>query len=214
MNITAQIIALWNIFYDHADVRIRDKFLMGSPYAIGTIYFCYFVFFGGIFPIIMKNRKPVDYVKSMTIVDVILCIRASYFLINGIYLWFFEYNWRCQPIDLSNSWLSQFELRICYEFVISKFVYILQSYVFVSSKKNSTVGIYLLIHHSLFPMMLWMLANYYPGGHIMFILFINSFVHFIVTGMRIINVAFPACLPKNIVKSVDVYMHVSFNYIF
>ena len=157
---TSHIHAFVNIFYDNADERIRDKLFMGNPFAILSVYFCYVIIIVVILPKYMKNRSAMDYVKLMTCVDVILCIRSIYFLTHLFYLWLFEYNWSCQPINLSNSWLSKYELRIAHEFVVTKFVYTLHSVVFVLSKKTSPVAKYLLIHHTTFPMMLWTCANF------------------------------------------------------
>ena len=206
---TTQILAILNIFYDNADERIRDKLFMGNPFAIFTVYFYYVVFIVVVLPKYMENRKAINYRKFMTCVDVILCMRSTYFLINFVYLWLFEYNWSCQPIDRSSSWLSKYELRICYEFVVTKFFYILQSFVFVMCKKKSPVASYLLIHHAMFPMMLWTCANFYPGGHILFIGFINSIVHFSVTAIRIVAVIFPDFFAVKYFKSMDVTLHVS-----
>lgn len=209
MNTSSIFNTLVNAFYDDADERIRDKIFMGYPYQIIVAYVFYLVIILWLLPLICEYFKPLNYRKCMTIVDVILCLRAFYFLVNFSYLWFFEYNWICQPIDRSGSWLSNFELNISYQYVILKFLYTLQSFVFVVSKKNSPVATYLLVHHTIFPIMLWMAANFYPGGHSTFIGFINSFVHFSVTGMRILTVAFPNLNIGKKQKSLDIGLHVS-----
>lgn len=209
---TSQFLTLVNIFYDNADERIRDKLFMGNPFLIFSVYSCYVVIVVSILPKYMKNRKELNYRKFMACVDAILCTRSMYFLINFVYLWLFEYNWSCQPIDRSDSWLSKYELRISYEFVVTKFFYTLQSVVFVMCKRKSPVATYLLIHHAMFPMMLWTCANFYPGGHILFIGFINSIVHFSVTAMRIVAFIFPDFYAVKYFKLMDVTLHVSFTY--
>jgi hypothetical protein len=182
---------------------------MGNPIPITSVYLCYVVIIAVILPKYMENREAWNYKKFMTFVDVILCTRSTYFLINFSYLWFFVYNWICQPIDRSDLWLSKYELRICYEFMITKIFYTLQSVVFVMCKRKSPVGTYLLIHHAIFPLMLWSCVNFYPGGHILFIGFINSIVHFLVTAMRIFAFIFPNFVAVKYFKLTDVLLHVS-----
>jgi len=206
---TTQIREALNIFYDNGDTRIRDKLLMGNPYAIVLCYLFYVLFITKILPKFMEKRDPIDYSKFMFYVDSILCLRSFYFLINGAYMWFFLYNWICQPKDLSGSWVSNYEVRICHEFVVSVFIYTLQSVVFVMCKKSTPVATYLLIHHTIFPITLWIGANFYPGGHGTFAGFINAIVHFSVTAMRIITTMFPKSSLKNYRKAIDVNLHVS-----
>lgn len=206
---TSKVYAVLNYFYENADVRIRDRPFMGSPYALIFAYFCYILLITKILPKFMENRKPVDYTKYMTIVDGILCTRSAYFLVNGSFVWISYYSWTCQPIDLSGSWEADLMMNISYQFAVSKFLYTLQSVVFVASKRTSPVATYLLIHHTIFPLLIWVGANYYPGGHVTFVGFINSIVHFSVTAMRLICYFFPKCFLRDYRKSIDVGLHVS-----
>ncbi|KAL7027814.1 hypothetical protein ACKWTF_005604 [Chironomus riparius] len=205
---TTQIRQALNFFYDNGDKRIRDKLFMGNPYAIVFCYLFYVLFIKKILPKFMEKRDPIDYSKFMFYTDSILCLRSFYFLINGAYMWFFLYNWVCQPKELSDSWLSNYEVRICHEFTVSVFIYTLQSVVFVMCKKSTPVATYLLIHHTIFPIMLWTGANFYPGGHGTFAGFINAIVHFSVTAMRIITTIFPKSDLKKYRKMIDVNLHI------
>ncbi|XP_070497885.1 very long chain fatty acid elongase 7-like [Chironomus tepperi] len=207
MNATTISDAL-NIFYDNGDKRIRDKLFMGNPYAIVFCYMCYVILIQKILPKFMEKRDPFDYGKLMFYTDAILTLRSFYFLINGAYLWFFIYNWICQPEDLSGSWLSNYEVRICHEFVVSVFIYTLQSVVLVMCKKSNPVATYLLIHHTIFPIMLWVGANFYPGGHGTFAGFINAFTHFHTSGMRVVTTIFPKSSLNKYRKSIDVKLHI------
>lgn len=210
MNTSESAVIQWlSFFYDHADTRIRDWPFMGSPYAIILAYALYVLLIVKILPKLMENRKALSYNVTMSIVDGILCLRSSYFLICSIYIWFSYFNWRCQPIDDADSWLGQNVAKLSYQFVITKFVYTLQSVVFVVSKKKSPVATYLLIHHTIFPLMLWLGVNFYPGGHITFVGFVNSFVHFTVTGMRLIGLVFRSQTFKHYRRLIDIDLHVS-----
>ncbi|KAL7027813.1 hypothetical protein ACKWTF_005603 [Chironomus riparius] len=207
---TSQIDDVLNFFYSHADERIRDKLFFGNPYAIIAVYICYIVIISYLLPKLMKNKNPVNYRIFMSCVDVILWTRSCYFFSNGFYMWFFKFNWSCQPINQTDSWLSNYEMMICYQFVVTKFVYTLQSVVFVMCKKDKSVGTYLLIHHSIFPLMLWVGANFYPGGHVVFVGFINSIVHLTGATMRIISAIYHESSIRKYSKILDVYMHVSY----
>lgn len=207
----SEIYNLFSIFYEIADERIRDKFLMGSPYAIIIVYLFYIVFIEMIFKKFMKNRKSQwNYRKLMSYLDVLLVIRAVYFLTYATYGWFFVYNWICQPLDRNNTWISKFELKLCHEFLITKFLYTFQSVIFVLCKKRTSVGYYLLIHHTIFPIMLWIGVNYYPGGHVTFIGFINSFVHLNTIIIRLVVTNFTTVWLKKHCRSLHVGFHVSF----
>lgn len=207
----SEISSAWNFFYEKSDVRIRDKWLMGSPYGLALAYSCYVIFIVKLLPKFMENRRPLNYRKAMTFVDVLLWIRSCYFLYYSSYLHFFVYNWKCQPLDRSSSWLSNTEIKMSYQFVITKFLYILQSVVLVACKRNNSVAKYILIHHATFPFILWIGANFYPGGHAFFIGLVNSFVHLCVTSMRIFSTFSHNKEFVRIAKKVDVLLHVSFD---
>ena len=188
---TSQISELFNIFYNNADDRIRDKIFMGSPYILILVYLFYALFIVKILPKFMENRKPLNYDVLMTSLDAFLCIVVCYFLLYALGGWIYFYNWTCQPIDRSDTWLSNIEIRLTHEFLISKFLYMLQSVVFIICKKESPYATYLLCHHTLFPIMLWFGINFYPGGHATFIGLINSFVNFNATVLRFMAIKYP-----------------------
>lgn len=206
----SNILEIFDIFYNNADERIRDKPLMGSPCTIISIYSFYVIFIVKVLPIFMANRKSFNYNKLMSCLDIILIIRSAYFLTIAIYGWFFFFDWTCQPIDRSGSWKSKLELKVSYEFVATKFIYTLQSVIFVLCKKKTGVHYYLLTHHSIFPIMLWFGLNYYPGGHATFIGFINSFVHLNVIILRLVVNNFPKNPLKRYHRKIHVGLHVSF----
>lgn len=198
-----------NFFYDHADERIRDKPFMGNPYAIVAVYLCNLVFVVKILPKFMENRSPVNFKKCMLYLDIILCMRSIFFLYWAVYGYLFKYNWSCQPINRSGSYESIGEMELCYWFLITKFWYALQMIVFSAAKKAGPIAFYVHIHHTIFPWMIWIGVNYYPGGHVAFVGLMNSLVHTIMNGNRIISTLLDNKKYKRFAKIVDVYMHVS-----
>jgi hypothetical protein len=78
---------------------------------------------------------------------------------------------------------------------------------FVLSKKTSPLMDYLLVHHVTFPIMVWVIINYYPGGHATFPGFINAATHVMLFGMKFVVMAFPKVKQWN--KQIHFYLHVS-----
>lgn len=163
---------LHEIFYEHADHRIRDRLFMGTPYTLIFIYLCYVVIITYVIPKFMENRKPFSFTKMWNFVDVLIFFMSGYITACSFYGWFHLYNWICQPIDLSDSADAYFAVDTCYYFLLLKFVYTLQSAAYALSKRKGPVATYILIHHTLFPLMVWSVINYYPGGHVRLDIFI------------------------------------------
>lgn len=207
-----------DFFYNHADERIRDKFLMGSPYKIVLIYLCYIAFVTKILPKFMKNQEPIDYNKYSFYHNLIIYARSCYFVSKMSYLWFYQYSWTCQTCDRSNSWLSDFEMQLAHEFVISKFIYTFQSVVIEMSKKSDEYTTYVWIHHSHLPVMMWVSANYYPGGHSLFIYYVNVLEHFVQLSIQMMYVIFKLKFLRPYLKRTYIFLTVScddfyYNYI-
>lgn len=206
---TSQVNSVVNFFYENADKRIRDRFLMGNPYQVLLIYASYAIFCGKVLPIVMKNQKPWNYRILMTVVDLLVWLRSLYFATFGSYAFGLVYSWRCQPVDLSDTWAGNTAVDNGHYYVVSQLIYMLQSVVFVTCKKDKSVGTYLLLHHMLFPISIWLGVNFHPGGHPYFIGFVNSVVHFIVTSIRLHAAVYSNGIVSKKAKKMDVYAHVS-----
>ncbi|KAL7015675.1 hypothetical protein ACKWTF_016591 [Chironomus riparius] len=181
---------------------------MGSPYRIAAIYMCYVVIVTKILPRLIENWKPIDYSKYTFIHVLILYARSFYFVYNETYLWFFEYNWNCQACSQPNSLLSILEVKLAHEFVISKFIYTVQSFIVVLSKRTDEYTTYVWIHHSVFPLMLWTCVNYYPGGHTLFIHYINASEHFCQMSVQMVYLIFSLKSMRKYLKMIYTFMHI------
>lgn len=91
------------LFYEKADPRIRDKWLMGDPLQIFSIYIFYVIFIKYILPWIMRDRKPVNIDKAAITLNTVLFLTCVFFVVESIPYWFFNFSWRCQPIDWSEN---------------------------------------------------------------------------------------------------------------
>lgn len=63
--------------------------------------------------------------------------------------------------------------------------------VFILRKKEKLVTPYMIFHHATFPIIVWMGANFTPGGHAIFVGFANSFFHIILFGIIILGTMLP-----------------------
>lgn len=165
------------VFYDKADPLIRDKLFMGSPLLIVLIYVSYVITFVFVLPKIMENRKAIDCKKFSDVLDFIVLIVSLYFLGASSYAWLGgQFNWHCQPIHVNDIEKDKLQAQFCWEFLMTRFIFTLQSIPFVLRKRKSSHSDYIIAHHSVFPLMVWSIINYFPGGHSTFIGFINSIV--------------------------------------
>ncbi|XP_070501570.1 very long chain fatty acid elongase 1-like [Chironomus tepperi] len=94
------------LFYERADPRIRDKFLMGNPLPIVSIYAFYIIFIKYLLPRYMRDRKPIDIEKLGIALTIVLFFNSLYFTVIGSEPWLFIYNWRCEPVDMGYSELA------------------------------------------------------------------------------------------------------------
>ncbi|CAG9812344.1 unnamed protein product [Chironomus riparius] len=174
------------IFYTNADPRIRDKFLMGNPALITTIYIVYIFFIKVVLKKFMKNRPPFRLKIFENFLVFLLFGSSLYFFIISSNVWFFHYNWKCEAIDRSKSSLAMWAVNNSYLYLLSKFFYIFESVVLSLRKNHSYLETYLLIHHFFYPIGIWSTINYFPGGHALFLGFVNSFAHTVMFGYHLI----------------------------
>lgn len=73
----------------------------------------------------------------------------------------------------------------------------------------------MLIHHSSYPLAIWFVSNYFPGGHMTFAGFINAFTHMILFAFRLIFVnLFPNTRLYHYRRSIGLWLFVSFHHKF
>ena len=199
------------IFYEKADPRIRDRFLMGNPLPIVSIYAFYIIFIKYLLPRYMRDRKPIDIEVPGIILTTVLFFNSLYFFVITSEPWLFIYSWRCEPMDYSYTDLAlrvmnNFKSIVCLIFIIlilnfqavdgshlfllSKFFYIFESVLLGLRKKDTLTVKYLLVHHSSYPLVIWAITNYFPGGHATFAGFINSLTHMLSFAYRLLFVHF------------------------
>jgi hypothetical protein len=186
MNGTSEPQSWVNFFYDRAHPRIRDKFMMGNPYMVLLAYAFYFIFCTKILPKIMEKRQGFSFKNMMAIVDTIILMRGIYFLINTALLIGNADDFVCWRLQAEMTVVAKQETNFCWQFVVSEYVYTLQTVIAVLGKKeNHPVSSYILYHHLIFPLILWCGVNFYPGGHSIFPGLANMTTHAVISVARI-----------------------------
>lgn len=104
-------------------------------------------------------------------------------------------------IPLATECLLNFFIRqmanLCYFYMILKASYALESVLAELTHHFVLKSNYMLYHHFMQTVMVWIVANFYPGGHFALMMFLNCFVHVFIDGYYLIFVLlFPALKPK------------------
>lgn len=144
---------------------MREKFLMDSPFGIFTIYFVNIFINFFLIPIFMKNRKAFEFIKIIYFTDVLIVLRSIYFISCAYYLYFWRlptFNLWCLKLNLQDP----YEAELCWQFLMSLIIYVLQNFAYSLGKKNGSVPNYLLVHHTIYPLVAWFFLRDYPGGHV------------------------------------------------
>lgn len=165
---------------NRSDPRVKDWFLMSSPFPTLAICLSYGLLVTKIGPKLMENRKPFELRTPIIIYNLIQVLLSTWlFYESGICGWFTTYSYRCQPVDYSNSPIAMRMARGCWWYFFSKFTEFFDTFFFVLRKKNDHISTLHVIHHGVMPMSVWFGVKFTPGGHSSFFGFLNTFVHII-----------------------------------
>ncbi|XP_030768348.1 elongation of very long chain fatty acids protein AAEL008004-like [Sitophilus oryzae] len=148
------------------------------PTLLMVLTYLYVILWMG--PRMMANRKPFK-LKNILIVyngaQVLMSLYMMYeHLASG---WFWDYSFKCQPVDYTNNEKAIRMARLCYIYYLSKLTEFADTVFFVLRKKDSQVSFLHVYHHSLTPIETWFLVRFIAGGHGTFSNLINNFVHVI-----------------------------------
>jgi hypothetical protein len=138
--------------------------MMGNPYMVLMAYAFYIIMCSKILPKVMENRKGFSFTKMLAIADFIVLLRSIYFLVYAALLLGYVDDFVCWRIHTAVDWVAKEETRLCWQFVVSAYVYTLQNVVGALGKKaDHPLYIYVLYHHTILNMLCWCGANFYPG---------------------------------------------------
>lgn len=165
----------------YEDSRTANWPLMSSPfYTLGIcLIYVFVVKVAG--PKFMENRKPFQLKNVLIVYNLFQVIFSAWMFYQiGISGWLTgKYNWRCQPVDYTNSADSLRAAHASWWYYISKFTEFMDTIFFVLRKKNDHISTLHVIHHGVMPMSVWFGVKFTPGGHSTFFGFLNTFVHIV-----------------------------------
>ncbi|XP_012288365.1 elongation of very long chain fatty acids protein AAEL008004 isoform X2 [Orussus abietinus] len=181
MSIIMQYVDRFHEILDkNADARTTNWFLMKSPFP--TLFAClsYVYIVKVLGPKLMENRKPFQLKNVLIVYNLFQVIFSTWLfyecLMGG---WWRQYNFRCQPVDYSNSPTAIRMVHACWWYYFSKFTEFMDTIFFVLRKKNDHVSTLHVIHHGCMPMSVWFGVKFTPGGHSTFFGLLNTFVHIV-----------------------------------
>jgi len=173
---------LWHyMFVINADRRTSDWILMDNPVPAICIIIAYVYFVTSLGPKLMAKREPFK-MKNLLIVynflQVVICIFLIYEGTFNAYF-FGGYSFRCQPVDRTRSRKATRMAKVFYFYFLTKLLELFDTIFFVLRKKQNQISFLHVYHHSGMALICWGVTKYYPGGHAVFIGFINAIVHLV-----------------------------------
>lgn len=159
------------------DPRTADWFMVLSAPKMVVIMLSWLWFVKDVGPQWMKNRQPFNLDKIMIVYNtfqIIYCIVLLYLSYDII---LFQYNWSCEPVDYSRSETAMKIAGLVWAYYVLKLIDLLDTVFFVLRKKDNQLTFLHLYHH--FGMVATVHAGvkWFPGGHSVYIGFLNCIVH-------------------------------------
>ncbi|KAK7792900.1 hypothetical protein R5R35_005066 [Gryllus longicercus] len=164
--------------YEWADPRTQSLPLMTRPFTVLGLVAAYALFADRLGPWIMRDRKPFKLKRTLIVYNALQIVANAYvFYKLATQFWFTTYNWRCEPIDFSNSPSALEMVRIVNLYFWLKIADLLDTIFFVLRKKNTHISFLHLYHHSNMVFLGWTAVKFFAGGHGTFLGLFNTFVH-------------------------------------
>ncbi|XP_063989125.1 very long chain fatty acid elongase 7 isoform X1 [Diachasmimorpha longicaudata] len=187
------VVSFYNhIFYDLADPRTRDWFLMSSPVPGASIMIGYLYFVLSWGPRHMEHRKPYKLNNTLILYNLAQVLLSTWLFWEGLDgAWLDKYSWKCEPVDYSNTPEALRVARGVWIYFLAKLSELLDTVFFVLRKKERQISFLHMYHHTVMPLISWGATKYYPGGHGTFIGVINSFVHIVMYTYYLLAAALP-----------------------
>jgi hypothetical protein len=161
---------------------ILDSYpLMRNPGPTLLILLCYwiFVFYAG--PKLMKDRKPFELNRIITVYNLYQVIFSSWLLISGsqvkgFHKWIWNFGCGTEEKDMDVLMLVYY---YGWWYMVNKFVELLDTVFFVLRKKQNHVSFLHVYHHSNMGLMTFAFLKYTGGEQLIIIGMMNSIVHVI-----------------------------------
>nr|BBF94992.1 elongation of very long chain fatty acids protein 12 [Orthetrum albistylum] len=163
---------------DSGDPRVKEWFLMSSPFPTVAICLFYLYFVTRLGPRLMKNREAFKLRPLLLLYNGFQVYFSCWMFKEGLLSgWWGNYSLKCQPVDYSNNPTAMRMANAVWWFYFSKFTELSDTVFFVLRKKNDHITVLHLIHHGGIPIATWFGTKFVPGGHSTFCGMLNTFVH-------------------------------------
>ncbi|VVC42058.1 ELO family [Cinara cedri] len=163
----------------NGDPRLKETWLMGSPWPVFIILIAYLYFVLKAGPEFMKSRKAINIDRIVMVYNVVQVLFSLYILKEEFRLLWIPGNYRliCIEIDNSDTYMAKEKLFVVWFYFFSKVLDLLDTIFFILRKKQNQVTFLHIYHHAMVLTFSWGILRFYPGGQIAFFGTINAFVH-------------------------------------
>ncbi|KAL0869580.1 hypothetical protein ABMA27_005842 [Loxostege sticticalis] len=168
------------VFYERADPRVKDWFLMTSPWPIAFIIAVYLILIKVILPTFMKHRRPYELrtiIKWYNVVQIIANAVVTWGIMTSG--WTTTYHFGCMLPDYSMKPEPLRMLRFLWWTIVLKLLELWETVFFVLRKKERQASFLHVYHHVSTLVIVWSGAKYVGGGITSFSPMINNAVHVI-----------------------------------
>lgn len=168
------------VFYEKADPRVKDWFLLTSPMPVFFICLLYLAIIKIILPKYMKNR-PAYSLKTVIKWYNIVQIVANAIVVWGILTsgWTTTYHLGCLLPDYSNDPIALRMLFYLWCTIILKLIELIETCFFILRKRERQASFLHVYHHITTVWVIWSCTKYVGGGMTTFTPLLNNSVHVI-----------------------------------
>ena len=204
---------MWRIKYymtdywdDVADARTAHLPLVaGGPWTVISIVLVYLFFVKIAGPRIMRDRKPFDLKKPMLLHNIILAVGNGLGCFVALVASSFgrdvfsclpvsqktasNYSNNNSPTELISTFQDYVYIYGGWLYFASKFIDFLDTIFFVLRKRDRQVSGLHVFHHSFMPIATFVGVKFIPGGNIVLVPLVNTFIHSVMYTYYAISVA-------------------------
>ncbi|XP_072929996.1 very long chain fatty acid elongase 7-like isoform X2 [Epargyreus clarus] len=152
---------------------------MRTPWPGLAIMFLYLMTVRRWLPDYMSKRPAYDLRRLIALYNVVQIFCCGYVVYHSLKLgWLNHYSWICQPVD-EGPHSTEFAWKVCYAYFLIKLTDLFDTIFFVLRKKQNQVSFLHVYHHFGMVAVSWGMVKWVPGGHVTFVVLINSIIHII-----------------------------------
>ncbi|XP_028167211.1 elongation of very long chain fatty acids protein 7-like [Ostrinia furnacalis] len=154
------------VFYERADPRVKDWFLMTSPWPVASIIATYLVFIKVILPRFMRNRRAYELrtiIKWYNVVQIVANAIVTWGIMTSG--WTTTYHFGCMLPDYSMKPEPLRMLRFLWWTIILKLLELWETVFFVLRKRERQVSFLHVYHHCSTLVIVWSAAKYVGGEY-------------------------------------------------